>query len=144
MLLGDDVLNVERQEVGIVFVKPAVVTATAGPLPDEGPKSGVHHSPWELGEKLAGFGLEDGDERTEGHVVTIFGPLFGSEQSLIATPGQVIHAVLQLGICFQGQEPPSRLRGQAFAKGANKPVESWSSIHRFHAEILPLRWQGAK
>jgi len=51
---------------------------------------------------------------------------------------------LQFGICFQGQEPPSRLRGQAFAEGANKSVESWSSIHRFHAEVIRLRGQGAK
>src|SRR5271157_4113322 len=97
-----------------------------------------------IGEKLVGFGLEDGDARAEGHVVAIFSPLFGSEQSLIAAPGQVIHTGLQFGICFQGQEPPGRLRGQALAKGANKPFESWSSIRRFHAEIIPLRWQGAK
>jgi hypothetical protein len=93
---------------------------------------------------LAGFGLEDSDERAEGHVIAIFGPLFAGEQSLIATRGQVIHAGLQFGICFQGEQPPSRLRGQAFAKGANESVESWSSIHPFHEEIIPLRWQGAK
>jgi hypothetical protein len=63
---------------------------------------------------------------------------------LIATRGQVIHAGLQFGICFQGEQPPSRLRGQAFAKGANESVESWSSIHPFHEKIIPLRWQGAK
>jgi hypothetical protein len=97
-----------------------------------------------IGEKLAGLGLEDGDERAEGHVVAIFGPLFLSEQSLIATPGQIIHAGLQFWVRFQGQEPPSRLRGQAFAEGANKSVESWNSMHRFHVEIIPLRRQGAK
>src|SRR5271157_645365 len=48
MLLGDDMLNVERQEIGVVFVQPAVFTATASPHPDKGPESGVHHSPWEL------------------------------------------------------------------------------------------------
>jgi hypothetical protein len=45
MLPGDDVLNVERQEIGVFLVQPAVFTTTAGPLPDEGPESGVHHSP---------------------------------------------------------------------------------------------------
>ena len=114
--------------------------------PAPGRRPGERRSSFTLGigEKLAGFGLEDDDERAEGHVVAIFSTLFGSEQSLIAAPGQVIHTGLQFGICFQGQEPPGRLRGQAFAKGANKPVESWSSIRRFHAEIIPLRWQGAK
>ena len=45
---------------------------------------------------------------------------------------------------FQGQEPPGRLRGQAFAQGADKSVQYRSSIRRFHAEIIPLRWQGVK
>jgi hypothetical protein len=48
VLLRDNVLNVKRQEIGVVLVQPAVFTATACPLPDEGPESGVHHSPWEL------------------------------------------------------------------------------------------------
>ncbi len=48
VLLSDDVLNVESQEVGLVFVKAAVFTATACPLPDEGPERGIHHSPGEL------------------------------------------------------------------------------------------------
>ena len=47
MLLGDDVLDVKRQEIGVVFVKPAVFTAAAGPFPDEGPERGIHHSPEE-------------------------------------------------------------------------------------------------
>ncbi len=66
--------------------------------------------------------------------------LFASEQSLIAVPGQEIHAGLQFGICFQEQEPPGRLRGQAFAKRADKSVESWSSIRRFHAAIRASEW----
>ena len=33
---------------GIFLVQTTVFTATAGPLPDKGPESGVHHSPWEL------------------------------------------------------------------------------------------------
>jgi hypothetical protein len=45
MLLGDDVLNVERKEIGVVLVQAAVFTTTACPLPDEGPESGIHHSP---------------------------------------------------------------------------------------------------
>jgi hypothetical protein len=48
VLLGDNVLNVKRQEIGVVLMKPAVFTATTRPLPNEGPESGVHHSPWEL------------------------------------------------------------------------------------------------
>jgi hypothetical protein len=46
---------------------------------------------------MPGFGLEDGDKRAEGNVVAIFGSLFGSQQSLIAAPGQITHARLQFG-----------------------------------------------
>src|SRR5258707_2959541 len=45
MLLGDDVLDVEQQEIGVVFVKVAVFTPMACALPNEGPQNGIHHSP---------------------------------------------------------------------------------------------------
>lgn len=38
----------QEQEIGIALVQPAVFAATARALPDEGPESGVHHSPSEL------------------------------------------------------------------------------------------------
>jgi len=102
---------------------------------------------------LAGFGLEDGDERAEGNVVAILGPLFGSEQSLISAPGQVIHAGLQFGICFQGQEPPadsgvrhsprrptSRSRaGAAFAVSMRKSSHFAGKERRGLAERKPQR-----
>lgn len=48
MLLGNDVLNVEGDEIVVFFVEAAVFTTMACPLPDEGPESGVHYSPGEL------------------------------------------------------------------------------------------------
>ncbi len=48
VFFGDDMLDVESEEVCIVFVQAAVFTATACPLPDEGPEGGIHHSPAEL------------------------------------------------------------------------------------------------
>jgi hypothetical protein len=57
VLLGDHVLNVEGQEIGVVLVKPAVFTAAARPLPDQGPESGVHHSPWESARSWRAFDL---------------------------------------------------------------------------------------
>ncbi|HEV3259709.1 MAG TPA: hypothetical protein VG013_22770 [Gemmataceae bacterium] len=40
-------LDVEGQEIGVVLMQLAVCTATACPLLDEGPGSGIHQSPWE-------------------------------------------------------------------------------------------------
>jgi hypothetical protein len=37
VLLGDDMCDVEGQEIGVALVQLAVFTATACPLPDEGP-----------------------------------------------------------------------------------------------------------
>ena len=45
MLLGNHVFDVEGEEIVIVLVQPAVVTATARPLPDKGPERRIHHSP---------------------------------------------------------------------------------------------------
>jgi hypothetical protein len=47
VLLGDDMFDVEGQEIGVVLMQLAVCTATACPLLDEGPGSGIHQSPWE-------------------------------------------------------------------------------------------------
>jgi hypothetical protein len=40
-------LDMESEEIGIVLVQPAVFTPPPGPLPDEGPESGIHQSPSE-------------------------------------------------------------------------------------------------
>jgi hypothetical protein len=37
MLLGDEMLDVKRQEIIVIFVKPTVFTASSCPFPDEGP-----------------------------------------------------------------------------------------------------------
>lgn len=47
MLSGDDMLDVEGKEIMIVLVQAAVLATLAGPLSDEGAKSGVHYSPEE-------------------------------------------------------------------------------------------------
>jgi hypothetical protein len=49
VLLGDDMLNMERQEVGVVFVKEAVFTAMTCLLSDEALERGLHHSPGVIG-----------------------------------------------------------------------------------------------
>ena len=91
-----------------------------------------------IGEKLTGFGLEDGDERAERHVIAVFDLLVRCEQSLTATTGEVLHASFQFRVGFQGQEPPSRLRRQTFAEGPDEPVESPSRTYRFQTEIIQL------
>src|SRR5262245_17936888 len=57
MLHGDDVLNMKGQEVVVVFVQAAVLTAAAGPLANEGPESGVHHSRGEWARSCRAFDL---------------------------------------------------------------------------------------
>jgi hypothetical protein len=48
VLLCNDMLNMERQKVRVLLVKPTVFTGTPSPISDECPEGGVHHSPWEL------------------------------------------------------------------------------------------------
>jgi hypothetical protein len=57
VLLGDDVLDVERDEIVVLFVKAAVITTMACPLPDKGPESGVHYPPGELASSWRAFDL---------------------------------------------------------------------------------------
>ena len=57
MLPSNDLLDVERQEIGIVLVKAAVFTASTCSLTDEGPQSSVHHSPRELARSCRAFDL---------------------------------------------------------------------------------------
>ena len=57
MLLRDYVLDVEGKEIVIILVQAAVLTATACPLPDEGPERGIHHSPGELARSWRAFDL---------------------------------------------------------------------------------------
>ena len=45
MLLGNDVLDLERKPTGVFFMKMAVFAAMACPLPDEGSERCIHHSP---------------------------------------------------------------------------------------------------
>jgi hypothetical protein len=45
MLLGDDVLDVKRQKIGVVLVKLTVFKATACPFPRERSQCGTHHPP---------------------------------------------------------------------------------------------------
>ena len=49
--------DVESDDIIVVFVEVAVFTATACPLPDEGPESGIHHSPEELARSWRAFDL---------------------------------------------------------------------------------------
>jgi hypothetical protein len=44
MLLGENVLNVESQEIGVVLVQPTILAPTSCSLPDEVPEAGVYHS----------------------------------------------------------------------------------------------------
>ena len=57
MLLGDHVLDVEGEQIIIILVQVAVLTATAGALPDEGAERGIHHSPGELARSWRAFDL---------------------------------------------------------------------------------------
>jgi hypothetical protein len=45
VLPGDDMLDVERKEIGVVFVKLTVLTTAACPLTDKSSQGRVHHSP---------------------------------------------------------------------------------------------------
>src|SRR5437870_10911358 len=45
MLLGNDVLDLERNPAGVFSTKVAIFAATVCPLPDEGSKRSIHHSP---------------------------------------------------------------------------------------------------
>ena len=55
VLLGDHMLDMEGEEIVIVFVQAAVLTAAARPLPDEGPERGIHQSPWEWASSWRAF-----------------------------------------------------------------------------------------
>ena len=84
MLFGDDVFDVEGKEIGVVLVQLASTHNDGLPVSERRPGGRPSLFALRIGEKLAGFGLEDGDERAERHVVAIFGSLFGSEHVLIA------------------------------------------------------------
>jgi hypothetical protein len=48
MLLGNYVFHMKIEEIIIILVQAAVLTAVGCPLPDEGPERGIHQSPGEL------------------------------------------------------------------------------------------------
>jgi len=45
MLLGNDVLDLERKRAGVFFTKMAVFATPACPLSDEGSERSIHYSP---------------------------------------------------------------------------------------------------
>jgi len=42
MLLGNDVLDVEGEEIGVVLMQAAVLTPTLSPFPNEFASGGIH------------------------------------------------------------------------------------------------------
>ncbi|GEM_PF-2807938 len=95
MLFSDDVFEMKRQKIEVGLVQLAIFAAAAYPLPDVGPKSGVHRSPRRGGKELAGLGLEDCNEGAVRNVLAVFGFLVRGEQSLVMAVGQVAHTGLQ-------------------------------------------------
>jgi hypothetical protein len=57
MLFGNYVLDVKRKEIGIFFMKMAVLTAMAGALTNESLQGGIHYSREELAKIWRAFDL---------------------------------------------------------------------------------------
>ena len=67
----------------------------------------------------------------------VFSLLLGSKQAQGVTPGQILHARLQLRIGLQRKQPPRRFRRQTVAQLRHELVENTGRFHRLHCDTIP-------